>query len=117
MVGFDNIPESALVNPPLTTITQPLQRMGAEALRLLVDLIAGVAVGMIAVYSALTGEHQLLRVAMGLALISFLGTVAVARYLPDGTPDRDFGEGGWLTTDFGPGHDRAAVRANAPGAR
>lgn len=42
VIGFDNIPESALVNPPLTTIMQPLQRMGAEALRLLVDLIAGV---------------------------------------------------------------------------
>ena len=28
--------------PPLTTIMQPLQQMGAEALRLLVDLIAGV---------------------------------------------------------------------------
>ncbi len=45
------------------------------------DLIAGVAVGMIAVYTALTGERHLLRVAMGLALISFLGTVAIARYL------------------------------------
>ncbi|WP_326553327.1 LacI family DNA-binding transcriptional regulator [Micromonospora sp. NBC_01813] len=42
VIGFDNIPESALVNPPLTTIMQPLQRMGAEALRLLIDLIAGV---------------------------------------------------------------------------
>lgn len=42
VIGFDNVPESALVNPPLTTIMQPLQRMGAEALRLLVDLIAGV---------------------------------------------------------------------------
>jgi len=45
------------------------------------DLIAGVAVGVIAVYTALTGERHLLRVAMGLALISFLGTVAIARYL------------------------------------
>ncbi|MBZ4420002.1 monovalent cation/H+ antiporter complex subunit F [Myxococcus sp. RHSTA-1-4] len=45
------------------------------------DLIAGVTVGMIAVYTALTGERHLLRVAMGLALISFLGTVGVARYL------------------------------------
>jgi multicomponent Na+:H+ antiporter subunit F len=45
------------------------------------DLIAGAAVGMIAVYTALTGERHLLRVAMGLALISFLGTVAIARYL------------------------------------
>jgi LacI family transcriptional regulator len=42
VIGFDNVPESALVNPPLTTISQPLQRMGAEALRLLIDLIAGV---------------------------------------------------------------------------
>ncbi|SCL56986.1 transcriptional regulator, LacI family [Micromonospora eburnea] len=42
VIGFDNVPESALVNPPLTTIRQPLQRMGAEALRLLVDLIGGV---------------------------------------------------------------------------
>lgn len=42
VIGFDNVPESALVNPPLTTISQPLQRMGAEALRLLTDLIAGV---------------------------------------------------------------------------
>jgi LacI family transcriptional regulator len=42
VIGFDNVPESALAYPPLTTISQPLQRMGAEALRLLVDLIEGV---------------------------------------------------------------------------
>ncbi len=42
VIGFDNVPESALASPPLTTISQPLQRMGAEALRLLVDLIDGV---------------------------------------------------------------------------
>lgn len=48
------------------------------------DLIGVIVVGTIAVYSALTGEHQLLRVAMGVALISFLGTVAVARYLERG---------------------------------
>ena len=42
VIGFDNVPESALTSPPLTTINQPLQRMGAEALRLLVDLIDGV---------------------------------------------------------------------------
>jgi LacI family transcriptional regulator len=42
VIGFDNVPESALASPPLTTISQPLQRMGAEALRLLVDLIEGV---------------------------------------------------------------------------
>ncbi|MEV0268038.1 MAG: LacI family DNA-binding transcriptional regulator [Hamadaea sp.] len=42
VIGFDNVPESAMASPPLTTIKQPLQQMGAEALRLLVDLIAGV---------------------------------------------------------------------------
>jgi len=42
VIGFDNVPESALASPPLTTIKQPLQQMGAKALRLLVDLIAGV---------------------------------------------------------------------------
>jgi LacI family transcriptional regulator len=42
VIGFDNVPESALASPPLTTINQPLQRMGAEALMLLVDLIDGV---------------------------------------------------------------------------
>ncbi len=42
VIGFDNVPESALASPPLTTIKQPLQQMGAEALVLLVDLIAGV---------------------------------------------------------------------------
>jgi LacI family transcriptional regulator len=42
VIGFDNVPESALANPPLTTIMQPLQRMGAEALRLLIDIIGGV---------------------------------------------------------------------------
>jgi LacI family transcriptional regulator len=42
VIGFDNVPESALANPPLTTIMQPLQQMGAEALRLLVDIIGGV---------------------------------------------------------------------------
>jgi LacI family transcriptional regulator len=31
-----------MASPPLTTIKQPLQQMGAEALTLLVDLIAGV---------------------------------------------------------------------------
>jgi LacI family transcriptional regulator len=42
VIGFDNVLESALASPPLTTIKKPLQQMGAEALRLLVDLIAGV---------------------------------------------------------------------------
>lgn len=39
VVGFDNIPESALTDPPLTTIDQSIQAMGFEAVRLLIDLI------------------------------------------------------------------------------
>lgn len=39
VVGFDNVPESALCEPPLTTIEQPIQRMGEEAVRMLLGLI------------------------------------------------------------------------------
>ena len=39
VVGFDNIPESALTTPPLTTVSQPLQRMGAEAINMLIGVI------------------------------------------------------------------------------
>jgi LacI family transcriptional regulator len=45
VIGFDNIPESALTDPPLTTIDQSIQAMGAEAVRLLVKLIDGTANG------------------------------------------------------------------------
>jgi len=41
VVGFDNVPESALTEPPLTTVSQPIHQMGAEALRMVVDLIQG----------------------------------------------------------------------------
>jgi LacI family transcriptional regulator, galactose operon repressor len=39
VVGFDNVPESALCNPPLTTIDQSIQRMGYEAVQMLLQLI------------------------------------------------------------------------------
>jgi LacI family transcriptional regulator, galactose operon repressor len=45
VIGFDNIPESALTEPPLTTIDQSIQQMGREAVRLLVDLIDGTVEG------------------------------------------------------------------------
>ena len=35
VVGFDNIPESALTDPPLTTVDQSIQALGDEAVRLL----------------------------------------------------------------------------------
>jgi LacI family transcriptional regulator len=41
VLGFDNIPESALAQPPLTTVEQPIRRMGHAALEMLVRLIAG----------------------------------------------------------------------------
>lgn len=41
VVGFDNIPESWSSVPPLTTVAQPLHRMGAEALRMLLALLEG----------------------------------------------------------------------------
>jgi LacI family transcriptional regulator len=39
VVGFDNVPESALCDPPLTTIDQSVQQMGYEAVRMLLGLI------------------------------------------------------------------------------
>jgi LacI family transcriptional regulator len=39
VIGFDNIPESALTEPGLTTIEQPIQDMGFEAVRMLIALI------------------------------------------------------------------------------
>jgi LacI family transcriptional regulator, galactose operon repressor len=39
VIGFDNVPESALCDPPLTTIEQPIRQMGLEAVELLIGLI------------------------------------------------------------------------------
>jgi LacI family transcriptional regulator len=41
VVGFDNVPESALNSPPLTTIHQPIREMGQSAIQLLIRLING----------------------------------------------------------------------------
>lgn len=41
VVGFDDVPESALTEPSLTTVHQPIQLMGAAAVRLLIDLLDG----------------------------------------------------------------------------
>jgi multicomponent Na+:H+ antiporter subunit F len=45
------------------------------------DLIATLSMGMIAVYAIITNQPVLLDVAIVLALLAFLGTVAFARYL------------------------------------
>ena len=41
VIGFDNVPESVLASPPLTTIAQPIQEMGRHAVRMLLELLAG----------------------------------------------------------------------------
>lgn len=40
IVGFDDIPEAAYVNPPLTTVSQPKREMGRLATEILVKMIA-----------------------------------------------------------------------------
>jgi LacI family transcriptional regulator len=45
VIGFDNVPESALTEPGLTTIEQPIQVMGYEAVRMLIGLIDQTATG------------------------------------------------------------------------
>ena len=44
VVGFDNVPESVLTDPPLTTVSQPLQDMGSAAVDLLIRLMNGTPV-------------------------------------------------------------------------
>ncbi len=39
IVGFDNIPQSAMVFPQLTTIQQPLEQMGRVATQMLLDTL------------------------------------------------------------------------------
>jgi LacI family transcriptional regulator len=41
VIGFDNVPESAMTQPGLTTIEQPLQLMGQRSIEMLVELLAG----------------------------------------------------------------------------
>jgi DNA-binding LacI/PurR family transcriptional regulator len=41
IAGFDNIPLSAWVNPPLTTVAQPLQKKGRLAAEILLQAIEG----------------------------------------------------------------------------
>ncbi|WP_062079376.1 LacI family DNA-binding transcriptional regulator [Demequina globuliformis] len=41
IMGFDDIPEAGLATPALTTVRQPLQAMGAAAMRMLLDRIEG----------------------------------------------------------------------------
>jgi LacI family transcriptional regulator len=41
VVGFDNIPESALSTPALTTVEQPIRLMGQRAVEMLIELIRG----------------------------------------------------------------------------
>ena len=41
VVGYDNVLESSVSSPPLTTVAQPLWQMGAEAVKMLLTLLAG----------------------------------------------------------------------------
>ncbi len=41
VVGFDNVPESALATPTLTTVSQPLHAMGVAAMTMLLTLLRG----------------------------------------------------------------------------
>jgi LacI family transcriptional regulator len=41
VVGFDDLPAAAHVQPPLTTVRQPLREMGGAAVRSLLARIAG----------------------------------------------------------------------------
>jgi LacI family transcriptional regulator len=40
LIGFDDLPSSAISDPPLTTIRQPIRRLGAQAVESLIDILA-----------------------------------------------------------------------------
>jgi LacI family transcriptional regulator len=42
VIGFDNIPQSAMVYPPLTTVQQPLEQMGRVAAQMLISILNNV---------------------------------------------------------------------------
>jgi LacI family transcriptional regulator len=39
VVGFDNIPQASMIRPALTTVSQPLEKMGRVATQMLLDLL------------------------------------------------------------------------------
>ena len=51
-----------------------------------VDLLTTIAVGIIALYSIETGQKVFLAAGIALALLAFLGTVALALYIRRGGP-------------------------------
>jgi LacI family transcriptional regulator len=41
VIGFDDVPEASKSSPALSTVRQPMQTLGAEAVRLLLSLMQG----------------------------------------------------------------------------
>ena len=39
VIGFDDIPQAAVTHPALTTVNQPLEKMGRVATQMLMDLL------------------------------------------------------------------------------
>jgi LacI family transcriptional regulator, repressor for deo operon, udp, cdd, tsx, nupC, and nupG len=46
LAGFDDIRFAEFLNPPLTTVSQPMDRIGHEVVRLLLDILSGRADGL-----------------------------------------------------------------------
>ena len=59
VVGFDDIDVAAYLDPPLTTVHQPIARKGREAIELLLAAIAGRG-GSAAAAGAPSSEHRIL---------------------------------------------------------
>jgi LacI family transcriptional regulator len=41
VIGFDDVPEASKATPALSTVRQPMQVLGAEAARMLLELMDG----------------------------------------------------------------------------
>ena len=49
VIGFDDIRFARHLNPPLTTIAQPMREIGVGTVRLLVDILAGRSIAPVSV--------------------------------------------------------------------
>jgi LacI family transcriptional regulator len=62
VVGFDDLPSSVVADPPLTTVRQPIRRVGAQAVDTLLDILAN---GLLPPRQVIMGTQLVIRSSCG----------------------------------------------------
>lgn len=78
---IENLPIVILSLAMIFTLARLLSGPRLESRVVALDLLTIIGIGLIASYAVMTGETVFLDIAVVLALISFLGTIAFAYYL------------------------------------